>query len=328
VGGLSIEQQGVAMRSGCEIIIATPGRLYDCIERRYLVLNQCNYVVLDEADRMIDAGFEPQITKIFNTMPSTNIRPEDPEMEAKFRQEKRDLVYRQTIMFSATMPLQVELLAKKFLRNPIFLAVGDRAGAASTNVTQRVEWMGSDNQKKTRLLEILNEDLAPFIIFMNAKKACDSLSRYLTQAGFKSTVVHGGKIQAQREANLAGFKAGEYDVLVATDVIGRGIDISGVEQVINYELPKTIDKYTHRIGRTGRAGRKGVATSFLTNEDTDIMFDLKNMLISSHNLVPLELSRHEGAKNPPGTISQRGGHGGGRGGGAPSFARKGVIYAR
>jgi len=328
VGGQSIEEQGVAMRNGAEILIATPGRLFDCIERRYLVLNQCNYVVLDEADRMIDLNFEPQINRIFEAMPASNVRPEDVEEENKLREEKRGLIYRQTIMFSATMPVKVELMAKKHLRNPIFLAVGDRAGAASKDVTQRVEWMASDNAKKTRLLEILAEDPAPFIVFCNSKKQCDHIAKFVEGNGHSSTVLHSGKIQDQRETNLAGFKAGEFDVLVATDVVGRGIDITGVEQVINFELPKTIDKYTHRIGRTGRAGRKGVATSFLTNEDADLMFDLKEMLTSSNNLVPLELSRHEASKQKPGEVSQKGGHGGGHGGGAPGFARAGVIYAK
>jgi len=187
-----------------------------------------------------------------------------------------------------------------------YIYISIYAGAASKDVTQRVEWMTSDNSKKTRLMEILNQDPAPFIVFANSKKQCDHLAKYVESHGISATVLHSGKIQDQREANLAGFKAGDYDVLVATDVVGRGIDISGVEQVINFELPKTIDKYTHRIGRTGRAGRKGVATSFLTNEDGDIMFDLKEMLVASNNMVCRELANDERSREKPGAVKNRG----------------------
>jgi len=140
------------------------------------------------------------------------------------------------------------------------------------------------------------------------------MARKLETFGFTATVLHGGKIQDQREENLNRFKAGEVDVLIATDVVGRGIDITGVEQVINYDMPSNIEKYTHRIGRTGRAGRKGIATSFMTLEDTEIMYDLKEFLKKSGQEIPAELAKHEAAKTKPGSV--------------PAKPRKGIIYAK
>jgi len=308
VGGLSIQDQGFLVRKGAEVVIATPGRLYDCIERRYLVLNQCTYVVLDEADRMIDMNFEPQIMRILDTMPATNLKPENIEL---VDEKKR---YRQTIMFSATMPLKVELLARKYLRHPIFISIGDRKGDAAKMVEQRVIWM-AEGAKRKKLIDILSQEPPPFIVFMNAKKSCDKLSADLNKTGLRSVVIHGGKIQEQREENLRAFKENEYDILIATDVVGRGIDITGVEQVINYDMPKDIEKYTHRIGRTGRAGRKGIATSFLTPQDTDIMFDLKEMLRKAGAAIPPELQRSEASKQKPGAVSMKRRH-------------QGIIYAK
>lgn len=298
VGGVAHEEQAWALRNGAEIIIATPGRLYDCIERRYLVLNQCNYIVLDEADKMLDMGFEPQLLKILEAMPSTNMRPED---ESAVDANKR---YRQTIMFSATMPLKVEMLAKKYLRHPIFIAVGDRSGDVASTVTQRVMWT-TENMKRKLLNDILERDEPPFIVFCNAKKSCDTLLNHINSQGYSAVVIHGGKAQDLRQKALAGFKEGTYDVLVATDVVGRGIDVRGVKQVVNYDLPSDIEKYTHRIGRTGRGGDTGIATSFITEADTDVMYDLRQKLLTAGANVPRELDRHEAAKVKPGTVLQR-----------------------
>jgi len=217
-------------------------------------------------------------------------------------------------MFSATMPLKVELLARKYLRHPIFISIGDRKGDAAKMVEQRVLWM-AEGAKRKKLIDILSQEAPPFIVFMNSKKSCDKLSTELNRNGLRAIVIHGGKIQEQREENLRAFKDNEHDILVATDVVGRGIDITGVEQVINYDMPKDIEKYTHRIGRTGRAGRKGIATSFLTPQDTDIMFDLKEMLRKAGAPIPSELQRSEAAKQKPGTISLKRRH-------------QGIIYAK
>ncbi|KAJ8640336.1 hypothetical protein MRB53_017030 [Persea americana] len=299
VGGQSIEEQGFKLRQGCEVVIATPGRLIDCLERRYAVLNQCNYVVLDEADRMIDMGFEPQVVGVLDAMPSSNLKPENEDEELD---EKR--IYRTTYMFSATMPPAVERLARKYLRNPVVVTIGT-AGKTTDLITQHVI-MVKESEKMSRLHKMLNElGDKTAIVFINTKKSADSLSKALDKSGFRVTTLHGGKTQEQREISLEGFRSKRFTVLVATDVMGRGIDIPDVAHVINYDMPGNIETYTHRIGRTGRAGKTGVATTFLTLHDTDVFYDLKQMLIQSNSTVPPELARHEMSKFKPGTIPDR-----------------------
>lgn len=299
VGGQSIEEQGFKIRQGCEIVIATPGRLLDCLERRYVVLNQCNYVVLDEADRMIDMGFEPQVVGVLDAMPSSNMKPENEDEELD---EKK--IYRTTYMFSATMPPAVERLARKYLRNPVVVTIGT-AGRATDLITQHVIMM-KESEKMSRLQKLLN-DLGDktAIVFVNTKKNADVLSKNLDKSGYRVTTLHGGKSQEQREISLEGFRTKRYNVLVATDVAGRGIDIPDVAHVINYDMPGNIEMYTHRIGRTGRAGKTGVATTFLTFSDSDVFYDLKQMLIQSDSPVPPELARHEASKFKPGSIPDR-----------------------
>ena len=318
VGGLGIEEQGAKLREGTEVVIGTPGRLIDCIEKRYLVLHQCNYIVLDEADRMIDMNFEPQIVKVLDSMPSTNLRPEVEEEGAgdsslTLSSSPSGQRYRQTIMFSATMPPKVIHLAKKYLRSAVEIAVGDRRGKASSNVEQRVEWVKSDADKKRRLIDLLTSEAPPIIVFCNLKKTCDLVAKATAELGIRSVVLHGGKTQETREEALADFKRGNIDVLIATDVMGRGIDVDSVRLVINYEMPSDIQKYTHRIGRTGRAGKKGVATSFLTEADAEVMYDLKAMLKEANQNIPPELNNHEASRNKPGTMGEQGGAGGGGG---------------
>uniref|UniRef100_M4DZC5 DEAD-box ATP-dependent RNA helicase 21 n=1 Tax=Brassica campestris TaxID=3711 RepID=M4DZC5_BRACM len=299
VGGQSIEEQGLKITQGCEIVIATPGRLIDCLERRYAVLNQCNYVVLDEADRMIDMGFEPQVAGVLDAMPSSNLKPENEEEELD---EKK--IYRTTYMFSATMPPGVERLARKYLRNPVVVTIGT-AGKATELISQHVIMM-KESEKFFRLQKLLDElSDKTAIVFVNTKKNCDSIAKNLDKAGYRVTTLHGGKSQEQREISLEGFRAKRYNVLVATDVVGRGIDIPDVAHVINYDMPKHIEMYTHRIGRTGRAGKSGVATSFLTLHDTDVFYDLKQMLVQSNSAVPPELARHEASRFKPGTVPDR-----------------------
>ncbi|CAH8310794.1 unnamed protein product [Eruca vesicaria subsp. sativa] len=298
VGGQSIEEQGFKLAQGCEIVIATPGRLIDCLESRFVVLNQCNYVVLDEADRMIDMGFEPQVAAVLDAMPSSNLKPENEEEELD---EKK--IYRTTYMFSATMPSGVERLARKYLRNPVVVTIGN-AGEATDLISQHVIMM-KESDKFFRLQKLLDElgDKTAFV-FVNTRIKCDSIAKNLDKAGYRVTTVHGGKSQEQREISLEGFRAKRYNVLVATDVVGRGID-TDVAHVINYDMPKPIAMYTHRIGRTGRAGKSGVATSFLTLHDTDVFYDLKQMLVRSNSAVPPELARHEASRFKPGTVHDR-----------------------
>ncbi|KAL8426467.1 hypothetical protein Efla_001769 [Eimeria flavescens] len=318
VGGRSAETQAFLLRQGVEIVIGTPGRIRDCLERAYTVLNQCNYVVLDEADRMIDLGFEEVVNAILDAIPTSNLKSEDEalalqqEMQAKAGHR----LYRLTQMFSATMPPALERLARSYLRAPSYISIGD-PGAGKRAIEQRVEFL-SEARKKQRLqarlslfrccpccaaaaADLLEESEPPVMVFVNQKKSADALAKALSKLGFSTIALHGGKAQENREAALSSFKEGSYDVLVATDVAGRGIDVEGVTLVINFDMPKEIEQYLHRIGRTGRAGKKGVAISFLTEEDSPIYFDLVKVMKSTNSPVPIELQNHPASKVKGGT---------------------------
>ncbi|XP_034841032.1 probable ATP-dependent RNA helicase DDX23 [Maniola hyperantus] len=305
VGGLSREEQGFKLRLGCEIVIATPGRLIDVLENRYLVLNRCTYVVLDEADRMIDMGFEPDVQKILEFMPVSNIKPDTDAAEdasvllANYNTKKK---YRQTVMFTATMPPAVERLARTYLRRPAIVYIGSIGKPVDR--TEQVVYLIGENEKRKRLTEILQRNVEPpIIIFVNQKKGADVLAKGLEKLGFNACTLHGGKGQEQRDFALASLKNGSKDILVATDVAGRGIDIKDVSMVINYDMAKSIEDYTHRIGRTGRAGKTGKAVSFVTREDSAIYYDLKQVLLaSSASTCPPELMNHPEAQHKPGTV--------------------------
>uniref|UniRef100_A0A8D2ZED5 Probable ATP-dependent RNA helicase DDX23 n=1 Tax=Scophthalmus maximus TaxID=52904 RepID=A0A8D2ZED5_SCOMX len=306
IGGISREDQGFRLRMGCEIVIATPGRLIDVLENRYLVLGRCTYVVLDEADRMIDMGFEPDVQKILEYIPVTNQKPdtdeaEDPEkMIMNFESGKHK--YRQTVMFTATMPPAVERLARSYLRRPAVVYIGS-AGKPHERVEQKVLLM-SEGEKRKKLLEVLSRGFEPpIIIFVNQKKGCDVLAKSLEKMGYNACTLHGGKGQEQREFALSNLKAGAKDILVATDVAGRGIDIHDVSMVLNYDMAKNIEDYIHRIGRTGRAGKSGMALTFLTKEDSAVFYDLKQAFMESPvSTCPPELTNHPEAQHKPGTI--------------------------
>ncbi len=231
VGGLSREDQGFQLRLGCEIVIATPGRLIDVLENRYLVLSQCTYVVLDEADKMIDLGFEPDVQKILEYLPVSNMKPdtEDAEIAEKMLvgMDSSQHRYRQTVMFTATMPSAVERMARSYLRRPAVVYIGS-IGKPTERVEQIV-YMVSENEKRKKLVSILNNGVdPPIIIFVNQKKGADVLARSLEKFGYRATTLHGGRNQEQREFALSSLKKGEKDILVATDVAGRGIDIRSV----------------------------------------------------------------------------------------------------
>ena len=301
VGGQDIEAQGFTLRRGCEIVIGTPGRIIDVLERRYTVLQQCNYIVLDEADRMIDMGFEPQVNSVMDSMSAESLKPEDQAEEidgAGLEAGAQGTRYRMTYMFSATMPPSVERLARKYLRNPAVVNIGS-AGKTSDLIKQVVVWT-TKNEKETQLeLTLSRFPDTQAIVFANTKRSVDAVCSLCQKFGYSVGTIHGSKSQDQREEALRGFKAGQYDILVATDVAGRGIDVKNIDLVVNYELPHVIENYTHRIGRTGRGGRRGTAVAFLTGEDTDIMYDLKELLKNSGNVVPPELDRHEASKVKP-----------------------------
>lgn len=310
IGGISREDQGFKVRLGVEIVIATPGRLIDVLENRYLVLSRCTYIVLDEADRMIDMGFEADVQKILDHMPVTNLKPDTEEAEdpgrllAKPSGEASTSVtrYRQTVMFTATMPPAIERMARNYLRRPAVVYIGS-VGRPVERVEQLV-YLVSEGEKRRKLIDILQKGVEPpVIIFVNKKKGADVLAKSLEKVGFNACTLHGGKGQEQREYALASLKSGAKDILVATDVAGRGIDIRNVSLVINYDMAKSIEDYTHRIGRTGRAGKHGKAISLLTKDDSGLFYDLKALLTSSPvSSCPPELANHPDAQHKPGTV--------------------------
>ncbi|KAK1835588.1 P-loop containing nucleoside triphosphate hydrolase protein [Podospora conica] len=304
VGGHSLEEQAYALRNGAEIIVATPGRLVDCLERRLLVFSQCCYVIMDEADRMIDQGFEEPLTKILDALPVTNEKPdtddaENPQLMSRYLGGKDR--YRQTMMYTATMPPLVEKIAKKYLRRPAIVTIGN-AGEAVDTVEQRVEFVAGEDKRKKRLQEILssNQFKPPIIVFVNIKRNCDMVARDIKHMGFSAVTLHGSKTQEQREAALLSLRNGQTDILVATDLAGRGIDVPDVSLVVNFNMAGSIESYTHRIGRTGRAGKSGVAITFLGPEDNDVLYDLRQIISKSAiSKVPDELRRHDAAQSKP-----------------------------
>lgn len=240
VGGHSIAEQAFQLRNGAEIIIATPGRLRDCLDQHVLVLNQLKYVVLDEADRMIDMNFEEDIRYILNCVPRSLEASASATAAAKYPMHMT--------MFSATMPVAVERLARTYLQKPATISIG-QAGSVADTIEQRVQMLKED-EKPHRLLEILQGDdeslgarpfPPPIIVFVNQKRTVDYLCKRLESFGFKTVSLHGGKSQDQREAAINLLKTGQKDILVATDVAGRGIDIKNVSLVINYDMSKSIE---------------------------------------------------------------------------------------
>uniref|UniRef100_A0A8I6W419 RNA helicase n=1 Tax=Hordeum vulgare subsp. vulgare TaxID=112509 RepID=A0A8I6W419_HORVV len=267
-----IERETVKLAAflGIRVVSMVGGKadgLLDCVESRYAILNRCNYVVLDEADRMIDMGFEPHVVGVLDEMPLSHLKPENVDEELD---EAR--TYMTTHMFSATMPPAMERLARKYLRNPVAVT-GGFAGKAADLVTQNVVMVKVQERmpRLTRILADLGKDRRTTIVFCNTKNSVEKLTNELEYAGLsRVTALHGGKSQDERKASLDRFRNGRFYTLVATDLAARGIDVPEVAHVINYEMPSSIDLYTHRIGRTGRARMKGLSTSFLTMEDTDI----------------------------------------------------------
>ncbi|KAJ7273625.1 P-loop containing nucleoside triphosphate hydrolase protein [Mycena haematopus] len=282
----------VSIVGGRAIIIATPGRLKDVIERRVLVLSQCRYVVMDEADRMVHLGFEVDLTFILDALPAETMQM-DVDGETMIKRGRT----RVTTLFSATMPPAVERLARKYLKKPAVITIGE-AGRAVDTVEQRVEFVSGDEKKKQKLLEILNSGQypSPIIVFVNQKKTADMVAKDLSRANWSTTTLHSGKNQEQREAALQSLRNGDSDVLVATDLAGRGIDVQDVSLVINFQMASSIEAYVHRIGRTGRAGKQGVAITFLTNDDDEVMCVIQ-IAKSPVSKVPMELAKHEAAQH-------------------------------
>jgi ATP-dependent RNA helicase RhlE len=254
-GGVPIEPQERALRGGVDVVVATPGRLIDHMERQNVVFDDLEVLVLDEADRMLDMGFAPQINRIVNEIPR----------------------YRQTLLFSATMPPEVEALARKYLRKPVVVQVGRRSSAAST-VAHAVYPVPRD-KKSALLVELLRKpEMDSVLIFTRTKHGADRVVRHLERAGITATAMHADKSQPQRTRALEGFKDGTIRVLVATDIAQRGLDISGITHVINYDVPQQPEDYVHRIGRTGRAAATGDAYTFMSPDEIAMVRTIERVI--------------------------------------------------
>ncbi|XP_022884398.1 DEAD-box ATP-dependent RNA helicase 37-like isoform X2 [Olea europaea var. sylvestris] len=278
-GGAPINQQLRELERGVDILVATPGRLVDLLERARVSLQMIRYLALDEADRMLDMGFEPQIRKIVQQM---DMPP--PGM-------------RQTMLFSATFPKEIQTLAADFLSAYIFLAVG-RVGSSTDLIVQRVEYV-HESDKRSHLMDLLHAQKANGVhgkqaltlVFVETKKGADSLEHWLCINGFPATAIHGDRTQQEREQALRSFKSGMTPILVATDVAARGLDIPHVSHVVNFDLPNDIDDYVHRIGRTGRAGKTGLATAFFNENNSSLARSLSDLMQEANQEVPAWLSR-------------------------------------
>ena len=263
-GGMDMKPQTVILKGGVEIVIATPGRLLDHVEQKNINLGQVQMLVMDEADRMLDMGFLPDLQRIINLLPKQ----------------------RQNLMFSATFSPEIKKLAGSFLKNPVTIEVA-RSNATNENVTQII-YKVEENAKSDAVSHIIRErGLKQVIVFSNTKIGASRVARQLISEGVKASAIHGDKSQGERMQALEQFKNGEVEVLVATDVAARGLDIAELPCVINYDLPYNAEDYVHRIGRTGRAGAKGDAISFYAEKDARLLQDIEKL--TKQKFVPAEL---------------------------------------
>lgn len=264
VGGTNIGEQRSELRAGVEVVVATPGRFIDHLQQGNSSLTRVSYVVLDEADRMLDMGFEPQIREVMKNLPKKH----------------------QTLLFSATMPEEIEALAQEYLSSPVRVKVG-KVSSPTANVSQMLDKV-TEEEKVDHLLQLLVEESqqaeraghpAPLtIVFVERKTRCDEIADALVAQGLKAAGLHGGRSQGEREAALRDFRKGDISILVATDVASRGLDVTGVAHVVNLDLPKTMEDYVHRIGRTGRAGATGRATSFFADRDAFLVAQIRKAI--------------------------------------------------
>ncbi|XP_064466091.1 ATP-dependent RNA helicase abstrakt-like isoform X3 [Ornithodoros turicata] len=267
IGGTSVREQLDVVRRGVHVMVATPGRLMDMLDKKMVNLDICRYLCLDEADRMIDMGFEEDVRTIFSFFKGQ----------------------RQTLLFSATMPKKIQNFARSALVKPITVNVG-RAGAASLDVIQEVEYVKQE-AKIVHLLDTLQKTAPPVLIFAEKKQDVDAIHEYLLLKGVEAVAIHGGKDQEERSRAVDAFRRGEKDVLVATDVASKGLDFENIQHVINYDMPEDIENYVHRIGRTGRSGKVGIATTFINKAcDESVLLDMKHLLIEAKQKVPPFLS--------------------------------------
>jgi ATP-dependent RNA helicase RhlE len=254
-GGVDMTPQTTTLRGGVEIVIATPGRLLDHVQQKTINLSQTQILVMDEADRMLDMGFLPDLQRIINLLPKQ----------------------RQNLMFSATFSPEIKKLAASFLNDPQTIEVA-RSNATADNVTQVLYKVAEDEKRDAVSFIIRERGLKQVIVFSNTKIGASRLAVHLVKQGVKAAAIHGDKTQSERMLALEDFKRGEVEVLVATDVAARGLDISEMPCVINYDLPYNAEDYVHRIGRTGRAGAKGDAISLHTDQDERLLVDIEKLI--------------------------------------------------
>jgi ATP-dependent RNA helicase RhlE len=254
-GGVPLDPQEKQLRASVDVVVATPGRLIDHLERQNVTFDDLEVLVLDEADRMLDMGFAPQIGRIVGEIPP----------------------YRQTLLFSATMPPEVEALARKYLRKPILVQVGRRSAAANT-VKHYVYPV--PRERKSALLAALlkRESMESVLVFTRTKHGADRVVRHLERDGIQAAAMHADKSQSQRTRALDDFKSGRVRVLVATDIAQRGLDISGITHVINYDVPQQAEDYVHRIGRTGRAASEGDAFTFMSPDEIAMVRTIERVI--------------------------------------------------
>jgi superfamily II DNA/RNA helicase len=264
-GGVDMTPQTAALRAGVEIVIATPGRLLDHVQQKTLSLSQTEILVMDEADRMLDMGFLPDLQRIINLLPER----------------------RQNLMFSATFSPEIKKLAASFLKHPVTIEVA-RSNATAENVTQALYKVDEDSKTDAVAHIIRERALKQVIVFSNTKIGASRLARHLEKEGIKASAIHGDKTQAERMAALEAFKQGSVEVLVATDVAARGLDIAELPCVINYDLPYNAEDYVHRIGRTGRAGASGDAISLFSDKDARLLADIEKLI--KHTISRLSLT--------------------------------------
>lgn len=263
IGGMPTNEAMEVIRRGVHMMVCTPGRLMDMLNKKLVSLAVCRYLCLDEADRMIDMGFEEDVRTIFSYFSAQ----------------------RQTLLFSATMPKKIQDFARSALVKPILVNVG-RAGAASMNITQEVEFVQPE-AKVVYILECLRKTPPPVLIFAERKNDVDTIHEYLLLKGCLAVAIHGGKDMEERLRAVEEFKSFKKDILVATDVASKGLDFPEIQHVINYDMPEDIENYVHRIGRTGRGKNTGTATTMINNKvEENVLADLKHLLLEANQKIP------------------------------------------
>ena len=264
-GGMDMKPQTLELKQGVEVLVATPGRLLDHIEAKNAVLNQVEYVVLDEADRMLDIGFLPDLQRILSYLPKQ----------------------RTTLLFSATFSPEIKRLASSYLQNPVTIEVA-RSNATASTVEQHFYSVGDDDKRHALHQILKSRGMKQAFVFVNSKLGCARLARSLEREGLKTTALHGDKSQDERLKALDAFKKGEVDLLVCTDVAARGLDIKDVPAVFNFDIPFNAEDYVHRIGRTGRAGASGLAVSFVSKSDARLVGDIEKLIKTKIELEAIE----------------------------------------